>query len=249
MQFFLHFYGFFIGMGLILGIWFASKMQLKLSKKDSSYLAYNLDDLLLWLVIPGIIGARIYHVIDLWGYYSQNLLEIVKIWNGGLGIFGALFGGFIGLCLYNRKIKYTLLIPLDLIAFALPLAQAIGRIGNFVNQELYGLPTNLPWGIWISPLNRPLEYANINKFHPLFAYEAIANLVLVYMLWRSSFNKHQGGFYFAYYLIGYSLIRFSLDFLRINPWRLGILTIAQWISLTLFIVGITLIRKKIKGNY
>jgi len=237
-----HLYGLFIGLGIILGLWLASKIQKKLGNWDQVYLDYDLDNVLMWIIIPGIIGARLYHVIDYWNYYQSNLLEAIMLWHGGLGIYGAILGGFIGLWLFNKSKKNNILIPLDIIAFALPISQAIGRLGNFVNQELYGLPTTLPWGIWIDPSHRVQQYLQFNYFHPIFAYEALANLILVFLMLKIVKVKHQHGFYIGLYLIGYSLIRFSLDFLRIDPWKIGILSTAQWISLCLFILGIGLIK-------
>ena len=136
---------------------------------------------------------------------------------------------------------------IDLAALGLPLGQAIGRLGNWVNQELYGLPTTLPWGIYIAPENRVSGFEAYSHFHPLFAYEA-AWMLLTYIffygyLYRQKKIQLGTGMYALGYLASYAVIRFSLDFLRINPWSVGILTVAQWISLVIFGVTAELLLK------
>jgi len=232
---------------VILGLELAKIVQKRLGNFHPSYLQFNLDNLLVWLLVPGIIGARTYHVIDYWDYYSEIPIEILKIWQGGLGIYGGIAGGLIGLLIYRQihKQGIRLLPTLDVIVFALLIAQEIGRLGNFFNQELFGLPTTLPWGIWIDPENRLPGFEQFTRFHPLFAYEAIANILLLGLMWKLIGQKRKLGYFFSLYLIGYGLIRFCLDFLRLDPWRVGWLTVAQWISLGIAVVGMrTLILKR-----
>ncbi len=234
-----HLYGLCIGIGIWVGLFLAGKAQKRLAKYDKDYLKIDLDNVLLWVLVPGIIGARLYHVIDLWSYYIVSPVEALMLWKGGLGIYGGLAGGLVGLLIYLNvsKNRSKLTHVLDIIAFALPVAQAIGRMGNFFNQELFGLPTNLPWGIWIEPSNRSGTYVSASHFHPLFAYEAILNLALFGVMWRILQKKKNPGVFFAVYLTGYGIIRFLLDYLRIDPWRIGILTTAQWISCLLVLFG------------
>ncbi len=246
-----HIYGLFISLGIWLGLIAAQKAQKKLGKINTAYLDYELESMLIWILPLGLIGARIYHVVDLWPYYQQNLNKIFYVWEGGLGIWGGIMGGLIGLLAYyfliNKKINF--LIILDLIAFGLPIGQAVGRLGNFFNQELYGKPTGLPWGIYIKPENRLENFASINFYHPLFFYETLFNLLLFAWLWIRLKQKNTNG-YFYIYLIGYGLIRFSLDFLRLNPWQFGPLTVAQWISLIAILIGfIGLITKMVKLKF
>lgn len=196
-------------------------------------------DLVLWAVIPGIIGARIYHVIHLNNYYSNNPIDIIKIWNGGLGIYGGILGGLLGLVFYLKKNNLNILEYLDIISIGMPLAQAIGRWGNLFNKEIYGRLTTLPWGIII----------NGKKHHPLFLYESILNFILFFILYFNYKRKkkiHKKGWYFITYLTGYSLIRFLLEFLRIDPWKIGSLNVAQLISILILITGTYLKQKKLK---
>ena len=140
--------------------------------------------MLLPVLVLAVIGARLYHVIHMWGFYSQDPWLIPQIWKGGLGIPGAVAGGVLAIWLYSRWAKLNTLRWFDIFASAMLLGQAIGRLGNFVNQELYGPPTTLPWGIPIDAAHRVGPWTDLaaypvdtTRFHPLFAYEALLNLV------------------------------------------------------------------------
>lgn len=220
-----------------------------LTEKDAKKTGNNPNvvwDLLLVGVISGIIGARIYHVISEWSYYLQNPQNILKIWNGGLAFYGALILAIPAILFYLKRKNIAALDYLDLIAINIPLAQAIGRIGNFLNQELYGLPTNLPWKIYISPEKRLTGVENYNYFHPLFAYEMVLNLFLFYFL-KNVFIKNikavGTGLIIYLYLAGYSLIRFFLEFLRIQSWQVYSVNVAQIISLSVFLYSIFMLTK------
>ncbi len=190
-------------------------------------------DLTLVTVVTGFIGARVYHVLSALPYYLNNPIQILAIWNGGLGIYGAFIGGFLGIILFCRYKKEPTTMYLDLFAINIPLGQALGRIGNYVNQELYGSPTNLPWKLYITPDHRIKGYENINYYHPLFAYEALANIVL-FILLNYLFTKHQNkagtGIFFKMYIAGYAFTRFWLEFLRIDNWHIYGINTAQLIS-------------------
>ena len=241
----LHLYGLLIGLGIVLGLLAAQKAQKKLGQANSKYLQVNLEQLWLWLFLPALVGARFYHAIDYWVFYSQNPVQVFYVWQGGLAIYGAILGGLLGLLAYTevKKKEQLLIYTLDLLALALPLAQAMGRLGNFFNQELYGRPTSLPWGIYINPENRISQFLQSNYFHPLFAYEAILNLVLFGFLWWQVDKKRKAGFWTGVYLIGYGVIRFGLEYMRIEPWQLVFLTTAQWFSLLFIIAGIFILLK------
>ena len=170
-----HWYGLLIGIGILAAIQ-ASTWLAKRRKIDEQILWNGAW----WALAGGLIGARLYHVLDLWSeIYSLDPISAFYIWNGGLGIIGGLIGGFVGLWFYKRFTIYDLPARndshseaggrftnlLDIAFFGLPIGQAIGRIGNFINQEVYGLPTDLPWGIYIDE--------KFGRFHPLFAYEAL----------------------------------------------------------------------------
>ncbi len=198
---------------------------------------------LVLLVLPlGMIGARLYHVIDLWSYYSQHPALIFG--GAGLGIFGALIGGVIGLIIYTKWQKLSTLQWLDILAPGLILAQAIGRWGNFFNQELYGIPTDLPWGIYIDPLHRSDGYENYTHFHPLFFYEFSWNLlgcILLLIIGRKLQKRLLNGDIFCFYAIWYSIGRFYLEGLKIGVWTAGGVPMARWITGIAFVVSTLII--------
>jgi phosphatidylglycerol:prolipoprotein diacylglycerol transferase len=191
-------------------------------------------DGLIWALILGIIGARLYHIftpskssldagIDTM-YYLTHPLSI--IWTPGvgpglrgLGIPGAIFGGAVGIYIFTRRRKIDFLMAVDVSSPGLALAQVIGRWGNFINQELYGMPTDLPWKIFISPENRIRGYEAFEYFHPLFLYESLwslGNLMLLLWLPRKLGSRLRSGDIFLVYLITYPLGRFLLEFLRLD---------------------------------
>jgi len=221
----------------------------KLNHKLSYFkLPISFFDLLPWFLIPGLIGARLFHVIDYFDYYRQNIIQVFYLWQGGLGIFGAMAGGIFGLWLFVKvkKInKRSLLKLLDLATLVLPLGQAIGRWANYFNQELYGLPTSLPWGIAIKPESRPINYQNFTKFHPLFFYESFGCLMIFiffYCLLKTNKIKKPGTFFWLY-LLFYGILRFGLEFLRINSWTINNFRVNQLICLGLIITSTYLLIK------
>ena len=196
----------------------------------------------------GLIGARAYHVLDRdqWPYYRENPGEIIAIWNGGIGIFGAIAGGALALIVYvwwnNRRAsagrgrRIEVLRWFDIGAPAFLIGQGIGRWGNFFNQELFGPPTDLPWGIPISEANRPLQYLDATHFHPLFLYESILSLigvvVLLYVARRFAHRLRVGDIILLYF-IWYPTERFALEFLRIDNWTFGPVPAAHIASVAL----------------
>ena len=225
-------YGLIIGIGVLVSIQ-ASTWLAKRRKVDEQILWNGAW----WALVGGLIGARLYHVLDLWTeIYALDPISALYIWNGGLGIIGGLIGGFIGLLLYKRlaisDLRLTSL--LNIAFFGLPLGQAIGRIGNFINQEVYGLPTNLPWGIFIDRENR--------RFHPLFAYEALWMLLgfgLMFMAEKTGKLKWIKRSFAGFYLVWYGVGRFWLDFLRPKDvvWFIGRFNMAQVSSLVMIVLG------------
>lgn len=191
-------------------------------------------DALLWVLIPGLIGARLYYVFiqapraaDGSNPYLTNPALIPQIWTGGIHIFGGFIFGAIALMLYARYRKLPLLTYLDAAALGLPLGQAIGRLGNFINQELYGPPTTFPWGLRIdadkriAPYNDLATYPETTLFHPLFLYEMLWSLLgFALILWISRrFAKQlRRGDLILLYLIWYPLGRFFIEFLRTDSW-------------------------------
>jgi len=215
----LYWYGFFIVLGVLSALTVAIYLARFYGIKTDTIV-----DLSIWLIIGGIFGARIYDVFLEWPYFSAHPLDILKIWQGGLAIHGAVIGGLIALWLFTKKYKHNFWQLAAIFATGLPLAQAIGRWGNYFNQELFGRPTNLPWGIPIDIAHRPWQYLNYDYFHPAFLYESIGNLTIVLILsclqvWLIKKNKFPDFPYFlipASYFLLYSLLRFSLEFIRID---------------------------------
>ena len=197
--------------------------------------------MLLWTIAGGVIGARIYHVIHEWDFYAANFALIPQVWNGGLGIPGAVAGGAAAIWAYTRLQGLPTGRWFDIFVMALPLGQAIGRLGNFVNEELYGPPTTLPWGIPISAAHRVGEWANLNaypeattRFHPLFAYEAIASLLtLAAMIWisRRFAARLYDGDMLLIYIMFYGVVRSYLETFRVENWVIAGLPTATWLGL------------------
>ncbi len=241
-----HWYGLMIAIGLMSAI-FVSTYLAKSRGRHSD----DIYSLVLWLIVGGIIGARLYDfVIIEFDYFIQYPFDIFKIWQGGLAIHGAIIGGIIALIIWCKKNKQRILDWIDLIIVGLPLGQAIGRWGNYFNQELFGGPTNLPWGIPIDIKFRPIQYLNSTYFHPTFLYESMLNFVLflfLFLLIRK--NKLPPGSITSFYIIGYGLIRFMMEFVRIDKtlmifgWRLP-----QLVSLIMFIIGLIMLFILFKKN-
>jgi phosphatidylglycerol:prolipoprotein diacylglycerol transferase len=152
-------------------------------------------------------------------YYLSHPLDAINIRQGGLGIPGAIIGGALALYFFCRRRKINFLMLVDIAAPGLALGQAIGRWGNFVNQEVYGAPTNLPWAIFIDPQHRVQGFQQFERFHPLFLYESLwnlANMALLLWLGRRYVKNLQHGDIFLVYLIVYPIGRFLLEFLRLD---------------------------------
>ena len=223
-SFHIYFYGILIMIGVIAAAF--------LAQAESKRRGLNPDviwDVLFWVVVAGIVGARIWHILTpppsmvaqgiTTKWYLMHPLDMINIRNGGLGIPGAIIGGALALWIYCRNKKLTFLTWLDVVAPGVALAQAIGRWGNFFNQELYGKPTNLPWKIYIDPLHRVAGYQNYDYFTPLFLYESLWNLLnMAVLLWLGRrFEKWlKPGDLFFIYAILYAIGRFLLEFLRLD---------------------------------
>ena len=220
----IRFYGIIIMIGVVVAAWLATK-EAKRRGLDTEIVL----DGLIWVIIAGVIGARLWHVFTptpanvaaglTTQYYLTHPLAALDIRNGGLGVPGAVIGGAIAIFIYARKKNLDVLVWLDIAAPGLALAQAIGRWGNFVNQELYGPPTDLPWGIPIDPQHRLPGYEQFTHFHPLFLYESLWNLMnMAILLWvgRRFKDKIITGDIFLGYLVIYPLGRFLLEFIRLD---------------------------------
>ena len=205
-------------------------------------------DIILWAVPLGIVGARIYHVLTHpadYFYEGADLLRTLYIWQGGSAIFGSLIGGGIGAYIGCRLSGIRFTSFLDAVAPGLLLAQAMGRLGNWFNNELFGLPTTLPWGLEIDPTNRPIPLGLPpgTLFHPTFLYEMIWNLagVAVILLLERRINLHWGKA-FGVYLIWYGVGRTIFESIRIDPSEifLGVRT-NVWAAFAAILLGLVII--------
>ncbi|HIE38275.1 MAG TPA: prolipoprotein diacylglyceryl transferase [Anaerolineales bacterium] len=244
----IHWYGILIVTGVLLGTVYAARQAPR--KGIASDHIWNG---LVVCVILGIIGARLYHVFSSpqggglgWSWYREHPEDIVKIWYGGLGIYGAIIGGVLGVVVYARYHKLPILTLLDLGGPGLALGQAIGRWGNFINQELYGPPTSSSWwGVRIDADHRlamyPIsQYPEETLFHPTFLYESLWTLALfitLAVLARKLEDRLLPGDIFAGYVMGYGLGRFWIEFFRPDAWMVGPLAAAQWVGLILLVAG------------
>jgi phosphatidylglycerol:prolipoprotein diacylglycerol transferase len=252
----IRFYGIIIVLGILVGGFVATR--------EARWRGENSDriwDALIWIAIAGIIGARLYHVFSTpadctettpscgWPWYRNHPLDALMIWNGGLGIFGALLAGGLVVLIYARRYKLPLARYLDFAAPALLIGQAIGRWGNFVNQELYGPPTNLPWGIPIDAAHRYGAFTDLaqypvetTRFQPDFLYESVLNvigfIVLIVVARRLRLRLRDGDI-FLLYLIWYPANRILVELLRPDAWTVnGGLATAQLVSLVLMAVAV-----------
>ncbi len=203
-----------------------------------------LGDLVVWLVIAAIPGARLYYVLFEWEEYQQNPIDMIAIWKGGIAIHGAIIGGAIAALIFARLNKISFWQLADLVAPSLILGQAIGRWGNFFNSEAFGSPTDLPWKLYIPPQNRPPELVNFDYFHPTFLYESLWNLMvfglLIFLFFRSLRGKPplKVGTLSLIYMAAYSSGRIWIEGLRTDSLMLGPLRIAQFVSLTGILLGL-----------
>jgi prolipoprotein diacylglyceryl transferase len=207
-------YGLAIALGVVAAVWIARRRWAARGGDPD-----DISRIALWAVLAGLIGARLYHVLTDLDRFEGRWLHVFAVWEGGLGIPGGLIAGvgtgaFVA---HRRGLPVAQL--LDVVAPALPVAQAIGRLGNWFNQELFGRPTDLPWGLEIDPAHRPAGYLNVATFHPTFLYEALWNLALAggLVLWERHHPNSRPGRLFAFYVAGYAVGRAWVEALRIDP--------------------------------
>jgi phosphatidylglycerol:prolipoprotein diacylglycerol transferase len=225
----IHWYGLIMTTAIFVGTYVAGRYVARHGQNPGT-----VWEMLFWVLIPAIIGARLYFVFiqssrgpnGLQNYLAHPL-EILEVWQGGIHIYGAFIGGGIALVLFLLIKKLPILIYLDAVALGLLIGQTIGRLGNFFNQELYGPPTALPWGLRIDPQYRIPPYNNLSlypesvRFQPLFLYEMVWNAIgftLLFWISRRFEKRLKDGDLFLLYLIWYPLGRFFLEFLRTDSW-------------------------------
>jgi len=200
-------------------------------------------------LVGGLIGARLYYVAFSWEYYSHFPQKIIAVWEGGLAIHGGILGGLLLGGAYTWRKRLPLALYLDIVAPSLALGQAIGRWGNYFNEEAFGRPTDLPWKLFISPPHRPLPYLRDEFFHPTFLYESLWNLGvfgLLVLVLRQRLERSAGALFLAYVGL-YSAGRFWVEGLRTDSLMLGPLRVAQLVSLlglVVALVGIPLLLRR-----
>ena len=232
-------YGIIISFSILVALLLCEKIVKKEGKDPD--LLWGMS---IWVIVFGIIGARIYHVLDYLPFYLYEPLKIFQIWHGGLGIIGAIFGGALGAYLYLKIKKQNKTFWFDLGFLVLPLSQSIARWGNFINHENYGLPTNVPWGQYIPTEFRYKGLENVERYHPIYLYESILDLLLFLILgylYKTTKIKLGSGVITSIYLTGYFSIRFVLEFFRLNPWKMLGLNIAQMISILIIIPNLSVL--------
>jgi len=231
-------YALFILLGIITAIWLARELASRRGMDPEFIL-----DIAPLVVVSGLIGARAYYVLLRLDYFTDHPSEIINIRLGGMTIHGAIVAGVFMLAYLCRRRGESLLRWSDVIVPGLALAQAIGRWGNWANQEAFGTPSDLPWAVEISPRRRPDEYPNAATFHPTFLYESIANVViaaaLCWIVLRIPTDRHlREGDALWVYLIAYGTVRFFIERIRTDSLYIGPLPAAYWISFGLVGIGV-----------
>jgi phosphatidylglycerol:prolipoprotein diacylglycerol transferase len=221
---YIYFYGILITLGVIAAAYMSARLAPRFGQDPE-----RVWDMLIWVLIGGIVGARLWHVFTpppsmveqglTTAYYLTHPLDLINTRKGGLGIPGAVIGGGLAMFWYTRRHKLSFATWADIVAPGLALAQAIGRWGNYFNQEVYGAPTNLPWAIFIDSQHRLPDFLDQERYHPLFLYECIWNLITMgVLLWlgKRYQDRLKPGDIFLAYLLMYPIGRFLLEFLRLD---------------------------------
>lgn len=228
-------YGLLIATAVLLGTSLAHREAIRRGEDPDQLL-----NVIVLGVMSALVGARLYYVLFNWGYYGPRPSKILAVWEGGLAIHGGILGGALATAIYTVRKKLPMLIYMDIMAASLVLGQAIGRWGNFFNQEAFGTPTNLPWKLYIEPYHRPPHLAAFEYFHPTFLYESLWDLgvfLILYFLLRRRLQQAPGALSLCYLGL-YSLGRFFVEGLRIDSLMLGRLRAAQVVSLALMAVSL-----------
>ncbi|GAA5130627.1 prolipoprotein diacylglyceryl transferase [Alloalcanivorax gelatiniphagus] len=232
-------YALSIILGIVLAIWIGERRWVARGGASG-----EVSDLAIWAVPFGLVGGRLYHVITDWELYfgeGKNPVTALYVWRGGLGIWGAIALGAVGAWLYTRSRGIKLLPMLDALAPGVLVAQAVGRWGNWFNQELYGRPTDQPWGLEIDVAHRPSQYLDVATFHPAFLYECLWNLAAFALLvWLDRRFRLGHGRVVALYVVLYTAGRGWIENLRIDDVQmddvLG-LRLNVWTSIVLFVLA------------
>lgn len=236
----IYWYSIMILLGLLVGLVFIY-MEAKKQNINTDFLT----NLAFYAIIIGIVSARLYYVAFNWDYYSNNIFEIFEIWNGGLAIHGGIIGGGLFTLFYCKKYKVNLYRILDICVVGLIIAQAVGRWGNFFNQEAYGMLTTKESLVSLNIPEFVINGMNINGgyYHPTFLYESIWNVIgfIVLIVIRRVLKNLKTGQLTGMYLVWYSLGRIVIEGMRTDSLMLGNIKVAQLVSIILIILGILLI--------
>jgi len=235
-------YGGLMALGVLVGF-LVARLRAKLYQVTNS----TVESIFLILIPSSVLGARAYHVLHYKAYYFNHPGEIFLLWQGGLGVFGALIAGISALAIYAKIKHYSFWQLTDLLLPSAAILQAIGRIGNFFNQEAFGPPTDLPWKVYIDPSRRPSSWQNHTSFHPLFLYEFLAMLAVFLILLLLERKGQKIGFASGVYFLLFGTIRFLTEFARFDTWQIQGVKVAQVLSLVAILLGlILLLRPKTK---
>ena len=231
-------YALCIIVGVIVAVWLGNRRWIARGGRPGT-----VADIAVWAVPFGLVGARLYHVVTDYQLYfgeGRDPLRAFAVWEGGLGIWGGIALGAVGAWIGCRRRGIPLPAMADALAPGIVLAQAIGRWGNWFNQELFGAPTNLPWGLRIDPEHRPTGYEQEASFHPTFLYESAWNIgVAGLVIWADRRFKLGHGRAFALYVAGYTLGRGWIEYLRIDPVNhVAGLRLNVWTSIALFVAAV-----------
>jgi prolipoprotein diacylglyceryl transferase len=234
------FYGIFVLLGILVWVVITSLMW-RQGGGDAIEAAWGC-----LLALPvAYLGARLYHVMTDFEVYRGDPAGAFDVTQGGLSVFGAVAGGLLAIVVWCRARGWPLPTFLECAVLGLPLAQAIGRWGNYFNQELVGRPTNLPWGLAVDPAYRPYGFANVERFHPLFLYEsllAIGIFVALVLLWKPVHRRFRTGAMVGVYLILYGGVRVVLEGLRIDPaLDFGFFRINQLAAVVVLLTGVLIL--------
>jgi phosphatidylglycerol:prolipoprotein diacylglycerol transferase len=237
----LSYYGLLVALGIVVAAWLTGQ---ELARKGYDG-GYSLAVEALLFVVPlGLLGSRASYVVANYDLYASNPIPaVLEVWNGGLEIFGGLVGGFAGLLIFARLRGIGALAFADAAAPGVVLGQAIGRWGDYFNQELFGAPSNLPWAIHIAPENRPAEFADATSFHPAFLYESLFDaLVCLLLLWlaRRFGGRFKDGTIFVLYAVLFTAGHLAVDALRLEAASLPIVELIRG-NLLMLLLGSVLV--------
>ncbi|MBM3219584.1 MAG: prolipoprotein diacylglyceryl transferase [Candidatus Rokubacteria bacterium] len=237
-------YGILMALAIVVGLWLGHRTARKEGLPADDIISVGQ-----WAILAGLAGARVYEVLFNWDYYGRFPSKIFAVWEGGLAMHGGLIvGPLVGIWL-ARKWRIPILRGLDVTAPPMILGQAIGRWGNFFNEEAFGLPTSLPWKLYISPQHRPPGFTRFEYFHPTFLYESLWDLAVFILLitWLGRRLRVQPGALFFAYIGLYSVGRFFIESLRLDSFWVGPFRVAQLASVlgvAVAIAGLAWTRKR-----